>query len=89
VSVAEPEKEIVSPTFQVTVAAGLAIVALGGVLFALMVSGRLTLVLPRLSPERRRWRRTSHASRDPVGRLCPSASRTAVRRPRSRANRSW
>jgi hypothetical protein len=38
-SVAEPEKEIVSPTFQVVVEEGESMVAVGAVLPALMVSG--------------------------------------------------
>jgi hypothetical protein len=38
-SVAEPEKEILSPTFQVVVEEGESMVAVGGVLPALMASG--------------------------------------------------
>ena len=38
-SVAEPEKEIVSPTFHVVLVSGALMVAVGGVLPALIVSG--------------------------------------------------
>src|SRR5215210_35338 len=49
-SVAEPEKEILSPTFQAEVEGGVSIVAVGGVLPALIVSGESKVsVAPLLS----------------------------------------
>ena len=45
-SVAEPEKEMTSPTFQVVPAAGVSIVAVGGVFPTVIVTGSLTLEAP-------------------------------------------
>jgi len=45
-SLALPENEIVSPTFHVVPAVGVRIVAVGGVLFAVIAIGELTVLAP-------------------------------------------
>ena len=60
-SVAEPEKEIASPTAQVVVAVGVAIVAVGAVFPTVIVTGSLTLEAPAASVTRSRTVRSRPA----------------------------